>query len=189
MHSVSSDAHGYVVCLQNEIGDYAIGDRRPGGGIVFWLDPASVGGDGRGTAELEAAPVELNTSTEWGCWNTDIVGAAGLVVGTGEQNTLDILAPAPAGCDTRPIAASVADDYELSGYSDWFLPSFDQLLLMVNNLHRASLGEFIDGGFYWSSSETSSERAWTTKFSSSGPIFSGQHLKYESNWLRPVRAF
>ena len=75
---------------------YEIGDTGPAGGIVFYVT-------GGGLHGLEAAPADLS-QTVWGCADTVIAGADGTGIGTGAQNTVDIL----AGCSTRPIAASVA---------------------------------------------------------------------------------
>ena len=64
-----------------------------------------------------------NLNHDWGCHGTEIDGADGTAIGTGYQNTLDIV----AGCSDTPIAASEALAYEGGGYSDWYLPSFDEL--------------------------------------------------------------
>ena len=57
-------------------------------------------------------------SAPWGCPGGELPGAEGTVVGTGEQNTEDIL----DGCITSHIAARVASNYSLNGFSEWFLP-------------------------------------------------------------------
>ena len=50
-----------------------------------------------------------------GCFGFNVEGADGTSIGTGYQNTLDIV----AGCSEIPIAASEALAYEIEGYTDW----------------------------------------------------------------------
>ncbi len=97
-------------------------------------------------------------------------------MGTGAQNTVDIL----AGCATAGIAADIADDYELIGYTDWFLPSKNELNLLYQR--KAVVGGF-DNDYYWSSRENHSYGAWVQYF------YSGhQTTGNKGNSLR-VRAF
>ncbi len=72
----------------------AIGDTGPAGGIVFYIA-------GDCTHGLEAALVDQSSGAEWGCIDTTISGADGTIVGTGAQNTADII----AGCSELGIAA------------------------------------------------------------------------------------
>ena len=81
------------------------------GGIVFYIDETGEHG-------LVAAMEDLGQYV-WGCYGTEISGADGQAIGTGYQNTLDIV----SGCSETPIAASLALAYESQGYSDWYLPS------------------------------------------------------------------
>ena len=74
-----------------------IGDISQGG-IVFQINE-----DGTG---LVAAMEDLGLF-QWGCHGTEIDGADGTAIGTGYQNTLDIV----AGCSDTPIAASQALAY------------------------------------------------------------------------------
>ena len=108
-------------------------------GIVFYITDEGLHG-------LGAARVDQPKAI-WGCAGTFISGADGTAVGTDAQNTLDIL----SGCPERPIAASVAFEYSLNGFSDWFLPSKDELDLMYQRLHVQGLGGFARS--YWSSSK------------------------------------
>jgi hypothetical protein len=123
----------------------AIGDTYQGG-IIFYLD-----GNGGG---LIAAPTDQSTGAEWGCAGFNISGADGTAIGTGAQNTIDI----EAGCTTVGTAADICANLTLGGYSDWFLPSKDELNQMYLNLHQQGLGGFLPQ-IYRSSSETSSNGA------------------------------
>jgi hypothetical protein len=47
--------------------------------------------------------------------------------------------------------------------SDWYLPAKDELDVLYTN--HATIGGFnLSGSYYWSSSETSSTRAWAQRF-------------------------
>ena len=126
------------------------GPIGPAGGIVFYTTDGGLTG-------LEAAPVDQSGGTSWGCRDTDIDGADGTAIGTGAQNTADIL----AGCSDPGIAARLADDYELNGFSDWYLPSKDELNELY--LQKDDVGNFTSNG-YWSSSEQFSVGAWFQDF-------------------------
>jgi hypothetical protein len=163
---------------QLQIGDF----HR--GGIVFYLD--STGEHG-----LVAAKENLPGTYQWGCNGTSILGADGQAIGTGLQNTLDIV----AGCSETPIAASEALAYESEGYSDWYLPSRDELNEMYYEIGQGSpegnIGDFING-WYWSSSEGNSQNAWAVGF---GNIcdecdgFVGIDFVSNANRVRVIRSF
>ncbi len=119
---------------------YAIGDTGPAGGIVFYVDET-------GLQIMEAAPVDQDAlGAEWGCDGLNIPGASGTAIGTGAQNTADIL----AACSQTGIAAELASNYSLNGYDDWFLPSKDEVFAMYHNL--SGIVSWQSPG-YWSSSE------------------------------------
>lgn len=151
---------------------YSIGGTGPAGGKVFYITEGGLHG-------LEAAPVDQG-SGNWGCNGAGIVGADGTAVGTGTQNTVDIL----IGCGEFD-AARIADNYTLNGYSDWFLPSRDELNLMYVNLHDAGMGGF-STNCYWSSSEVSDFNAACQTFSDGNQ---GDLSKLTPLRVRAVRAF
>ena len=150
------------------------------GGIIFWLD-----GNGGG---LIAAPSDQSSGAEWGCYGTTISGADGTAIGTGNQNTIDI----EAGCTTAGIAADICANLTLGGYSDWFLPSKDELNKMYLNIGQGNaLGLGNVGGFayyyYWSSTEYDSYMAWIQYFATGAQYGYG---KFDFNLnVRAVRAF
>jgi len=143
------------------------------GGIVFYID--STGQHG-----LVCAPSDQG-SFQWGCYGTNIAGTS-TAIGTGQANTNLIL----AGCSTRPIAASVCDDLVLNGYSDWYLPSRDELQLMYSNLRVQNIGGF-SNTWYWSSSQYSPLYAWVMAFYNGNVGVNGKGNG--DGQVRAVRAF
>ena len=150
----------------------SIGDTFEGG-IVFYLD-----GNGGG---LIAAPTDQSTAAEWGCFLT-LIGADGTAIGTGNQNTIDI----EAGCTTPGTAADICANLTLGGYSDWFLPSKDELNEMFINLYLQGIGGF-GPNVYWSSTEYADDVAWVQYFGIGG-LFNFK-VKNDVSYFRSVRAF
>jgi hypothetical protein len=156
----------------------AIGDSYQGG-IIFYLD-----GSGGG---LIAAPTDQSAGAPWGCYGTLITGADGTAIGTGAQNTIDI----EAGCTTPSTAADICSNLVLAGYTDWFLPSKDELNLMYLNIGQGNaMGLGNVGGFanfyYWSSTEVDNGIAWGQGFNNGLQDF---NLKDDNFYVRAVRAF
>ena len=166
-----------IVTTVPEEGTYALRDIGPAGGWIFY-DKGFVSD---GWRYLEAAPSDQSTGAEWGCYGTLILGADGTVVGTGEQNTIDI----EDRCTTAGTAADICANLTFGGHSDWFLPSKDEFFLMYKNLKVFGVGGFADNG-YWSSSEGSAGNAWVQFFN-----YGGQYngYKYDARRVRAVRAF
>ena len=179
-----------------------VGDTGPGGGIVFY-DAGSTQSWGR---YLEAACVgwqndcdgtTVDPLVEWGCNGTLISGAGGQAIGTGEQNTADIV----AGCPTPGIAAHLANDLVLGGQIDWFLPSLDELNQLcryawnptISNTTNTCTGMtgtirtgFSTDDFYLSSSEEDEASAFAQRFDDG---VQDNRSKGGTYYVRPVRAF
>tara|TARA_B100000575_G_C22940577_1_gene544450 strand:- start:120 stop:818 length:699 start_codon:yes stop_codon:yes gene_type:complete len=158
-----------------------------GGGIVFYID--ETGFNGLISSIEDAGKFEWGCMTELGMFNTQI--------GSGYQNSWDIV----NNCFEDSTAASVALAYVSGGYTDWFLPSKDELVEMYNTIGnggpQGNIGGFEeDEGFdvggdwntnYWSSSEYSNTGAWGVDFLS-GNTYNGNSK--ESPWrVRPIRCF
>lgn len=163
--------------------DYAVGDIGPTGGYIFYVDSS---GSYDGWRYLEVAPEDISEMKLWGTYDISVSGADGTAVGTGAQNTLDII----AGDYSTTNAAHACADYSLTVddtmYDDWFLPSKDELDFMYVNLKLNGLGGF-QSSFYCSSSEFNSYKAWIQDFSSG--LQYTPYLELNYFYVRPVRAF
>lgn len=152
---------------------FAIGDTGPGGGIVFYITNGGLNG-------LEAAPSDQSTSAQWGCRGT-LIGGTGTAIGDGAANTAAIL----GGCGTAGIAADIASTYAGGGFSDWFLPSQDELNAMYTILHVNGLGGFTNGR-YWSSSERVASTARILNFAVGSLLVGRKDRPFR---VRAVRGF
>ncbi len=79
-----------------------IGDFHQGG-VIFYLDIT-------GDHGLISSVRDQGFDIEMGCPNAIGFGAKGLEIGTGTQNTIDIL----VGCDTQGIAADLCNTYDMT---------------------------------------------------------------------------
>lgn len=161
------------------------GDTGPAGGFIFYVNPNYVSD---GWRYLEAAPFDQSGGAKWGCFRREVPGAHGTEVGTGRQNTADIL----AACDDPCSAAGLCASLVLNGIGGWFLPSTDELVLLYGNLRAQGLGNFRDVGLsdnftYWASSQVSADMAAHVDFPDLGRVH-GDDKDFPRR-VRAIRAF
>lgn len=133
-----------------------------GGGIVFYS----------GSKCYVAATSDQSTNIGWGCCCSEIEGADGTSIGTGKQNTADIV----TNCTSTGNAAHLCNDLFLNGFSDWYLPSIYELNAMWTSGYFTFLSQY-----YWSSSEYDDNESWSEHMST------GAYNQGGKNSTVPVR--
>ena len=126
---------------------YSVGENAEGG-IIAYVD----GTGEHGFVIRKSGP--LSQKCYWAPWESYDVfcGATGSAIGTGKINTEKILNSYEY---TNGIAAYLCDNYSENGYSDWCLPSIDELKKVYDN--RSQVDPYNDWWNYyeymWSSTE------------------------------------
>jgi hypothetical protein len=159
-----------------------IGDDYLGGKVAYILQSGDPGYDPSVQHGLIAAISDHSIRIQWHNGSNISTGATATALGTGFANTNTIIAAQGAGS----YAASVARNHTGGGYTDWYLPSKDELYKLW--LNRSAIGGFL-GDWYYSSSEnpgTSPATAWLIG-RSSGNWW--PNVKHEAWSVRAVRAF
>lgn len=163
---------------------YSVGDLGPAGGVVF-ITP-STSGNTTGYY-FESAPSLYSVSRTWAqstpvdYRTTSVSGADGTTIGTGYQNTLDIIAQGNSTSTTS--AAAYCRSLTISDYNDWFLPSKDEL----NQVYLSkTILAYAESTNAWSSSEANSNQAFIQSFNNGGQ---SSVSKATSFTTIPVRIF
>jgi hypothetical protein len=171
-----------LTVLEKQVGGYYQG------GIVFYNfvagDTGYVEGEVHG---LIAAPFDQGY-LGWGCEGTQITGALGTAIGTGAQNTIDIV----NNCAQTNTAANICAGLDLNGYSDWFLPSTDELSKMssiatedLGNLGNISIDQ------YSSSTQASADKSYVVylHFLNPNNYTQFEYRKFFLSRVRAIRTF
>lgn len=128
---------------------FALRDRGPAGGWIFY-DKGSYSDSWR---YLEAALTDL-APRAWGTMSWNLPGAESTYLGQGLQNTLDIINGDPLPDKAADACHALVVTNGGMVYTNWFLPSLDELSQMWVNLKQGAtpVGGFTDDK-YWSSTE------------------------------------
>ena len=160
-------------CPPPPLGSVSIGSSY-GGGIVFYVDSLGHG--------LVCAPNDIGTYP-FGCSPRFLRTVEHY--GSGLLNTLEIIRQ----CDERIIAASACDNFTNEGYTDWYLPSKEELGLMLQNLQLQGIGNF-SNNLYLSSSEYNAFYAYYAERSGNQINIWGQNGPGKGpGRVRPIRSF
>ena len=153
----------------------SIGDTYAGG-IIFFLD-------GSGCHGLVAKATDEPGFYQWSPTDFSTWAFASGIYG-GAQNTKKSIARAAVNFSTCP-AASVCDNLTSGGYTDWYLPSKDELDMVYVNLYLQGLGGFASS-VYWSSTEYGNANAWGQNFTVGNQDGTSKTGNF---YVRAVRAF
>ena len=142
------------------------------GGKVFYIDQTKKHG-------LVASENDL-ALTQWGNVGSLVSGADGTIVGTGYQNTIDIV-----NSFSVVTAASLCNDLDTLGHSDWYLPSIEEMKGLANAFGPLGQGNF-GSGYYWTSTEADSSTAWLLMGTNNALVTLGKTAAYS---VRAIRSF
>ena len=180
--SAPSAVSSSVVPASLQVGDFYQG------GVVFHLFvPGETGYVSGQTHGLIAAVADQSSGIQWYNGIYDTTGATATAIGTGSANTDAIISV--QGDAQSDYAAGLARAYTGGGYTDWFLPSKDELNQMYINkstLEAVSGFNAFITTYYWSSTEKDSYKASMQFF------FNGHQTNHSKNYpskVRAVRAF
>ena len=181
---------GVVTAVFPKTAVLTVGDSYGGGIVAYILQSGDPGHDPNVQHGLIAATGDQSTGIAWitgGSTQTTLNGNTLTALGKGQANTNAM----KAQTGYTGGAAKICDDYSVTvgsvTYTDWFLPSKDELNLMYQNLQNIAtpVGGFA-GYVYWSSSENFAYYAWLQSFSLGLQDYS---YKYRTSRVRAVRAF
>ena len=171
----------------------AIGDFYQGGVVFYIFESTDTGYVAGETHGLITAVEDQSSGIRWYNGSYSTTGATGTAIGTGADNTTTIISV--QGATETSYAAGLARDYTGGGYSDWFLPSQDELNKMqtnretINTTAASNSGSVLSTASYWSSTEYANDNTYAMRQQFDGG-YQGVHRKdRDYNSVRAVREF
>ena len=158
----------------------SVGDDYQGGIVAYLFKSGDSGYVEGQTHGIVVSRRDQSTSMIWGCWSTSITGADFSDLGKGDDNTKDII----AGCSSNDIAARICSNYEANTYTDWFLPSKDELNKLY--LNKKIIQDLDNANRYWSSTESNANEAWIQDYLDG---HQSSHGKLAAAHVRAIRNF
>ncbi|WP_320122894.1 hypothetical protein [uncultured Sphaerochaeta sp.] len=150
---------------------YTVGNHGQAGGWVFYCDTEGLY---EGWTYLEGAPEDLATPMAWSNITNVLVGTS-RDIGSGEANTAAIIAQ--EGHTSSAALACTQSDY--GNFTDWFLPSVDELEVFIAN--NTDFAKSVASAYHWSSTDR-----YTSFANISSSMLKTKNNEYE---VRPIRSF
>ena len=193
---------------------YSVGDIGPGCGLVFLISGGKTYEMAPSTWSGASDPAVIWTTTTAKCFAAGLSvadqdcqskniypgtdgeqtasTAAASAVGMGSANTNAIIDRMNAGSVAlNAYAAGAARAYNGGSFTDWFLPSKDELNAMYT-YSRVSGFDTLTYGFgsdiYWSSSQFNETVAWAQGFDD-GTLYNPSKSDAVNQRVRPIRSF
>lgn len=168
----------------NEITWFQVGGRASGDQYLDQtgtaLDISRIGGSG-----IDASPSPANN---WYVWDIEVEGI-GSWNGEGSDANTDVAWVDGVGSNDGTFngTPTIVQKTSTPTYTDWFMPSKDELNAMYVNLKDdGDVGGF-GTAVYWSSSETSATQVWAQTFSTGAQL--GTIPKTTNIFVRAARKF
>ena len=174
-------AYGNEVTFNTNV---QIGSTFQGGKVFYILQASDYGYNANVQHGLICATADQTTTTgiKWTI-TTAFVNNTVTNIGYGDINSIYITLNQGAGTS---YAAGLARAHNGGGYTDWFLPSLNELNQLYIN--RIATATSFSTALYWSSSETSSTSARALDFSNGTNLTTG-YLKTNTYRVRAIRKF
>jgi uncharacterized repeat protein (TIGR02543 family) len=131
--------------------EYAVGDAGPGGGVIYYEDESDEYPEWR-FLEITAENVsdgDVYWGSPYGTVTDTTNGTATASLGTGRTNTETLYA---AGHNGAGSPVGLCKNYTGGGLTDWFLPSYAELMVLRDAGDELKSAANFTAGYYWSSS-------------------------------------
>jgi hypothetical protein len=166
----------------------SIGDAYQGGLVAYILLIGDPGYDANTQHGLIVSNA-IQGNIKWYEGNTirnrvyKTTNARGTAIGTGLSNSNTIIAI--QGEPSTSYAAGLARAYNGGGYTDWYLPSANELAKLFA-MKKLGFGNFITNNFYWTSTEFTNNIAKIQYLLRGEP---SNTEKFAQGYVRAIRAF
>jgi hypothetical protein len=161
----------------------AIGQPYRGGLLMYVLQPGDPGYNANTPHGLIMAPMDQSSGIQWHNGSNIAINTTSAAIGTGNQNTINIINAQGPGS----YAAQLCADLVLNGYSDWYLPSLDELRKLIGASGIGGLPTLPNSVDYWTSTEVIGPFFPQTAYAVSIPF--GDESESQKSELVRVRAF
>lgn len=186
-----------ISCGENETplpNHPSIGTEMEGGILAYIFTSNDAGYVAGETHGIIVATEDLASNQQWGCRGTEVGGTL-REIGSGRANTVAVAAfhdnlpnyyNNPRQCHASndgSVAAKSAQEATLGGYTDWFIPTREEALVLFQN--RELIGGFSNED-YWNSCESNRQNACAMSYVT-GAAFSANKDQHKK--IRLIRYF